>query len=98
MKGKEKVRLSGRIKQIFDLEGLLPASDMLEMRGDCELDAHGCEGILLYSDTQIRLAMKKYVLNINGRGLFCSSYLAYTIRVQGEILSLELEKREGEKR
>ena len=37
--------------------------------------------------------MKKYVLSIEGEGLFCSSYLAYTVRVRGEIASLRFEKR-----
>lgn len=95
MKDRKKVSALPKLRQIFDLDGLFPTADILELRDTCELDAHGCEGILLYSDTMIRLSMKKYVLNIIGKGLFCSSYLPYTIRVRGDISSLELERRGG---
>ena len=93
MKRKEGESARERLKRALDLEGLSYLGDLLEMRGTQELDARGCEGILLYSETCIKLSMKKYVLNIEGEGLFCSSYLAYTVRVRGEIASLRFEKR-----
>lgn len=73
-------------------------SDELQLFGTRTLNVRGCGGILFYSESEIRLSMRSYVLKITGRRLFCASYLWGAVRVEGEISSLTLERRgENEK-
>ncbi len=68
-------------------------SDELRLFGTRTLSVRGCGGILFYSEGEIRLSMRSYVLKITGSRLFCASYLYRTVRVEGEISSLTLERR-----
>ena len=64
-------------------------------RGERELTVHGCSRILLYSNEQIRLQMKRKSLSVRGRGLCCSSFSAGVMVLEGEICSVCYETGEG---
>ena len=87
-----------KIRHGLELDDVLCASDMLEVRGRETLTVRGCRKILLYTAREIRLRLCEYVLVIKGEGLYCASYYAGAVRVDGEISSLEFEtKEESEK-
>lgn len=91
MKDKEKV--SARISRALGADELVGESDCLELRGRGDLTVRGCGAILYYSEREIRLSMKKYILKIFGQGLYCVSYLAGSVRIEGDIDVLEIQKR-----
>ena len=90
---KDKEGLGEKIRRALDIDELVDEGDALEMRGSSELTVREVTRFLHYSETEIRLLLKKYVLRIVGEGLFCSSYLGGIVRVNGEISSLEIAKR-----
>lgn len=92
MKGKEGLKL--KIKRALELDELLGERDVLEMRGSSELTVRECGRILSYSESEIKLSLREYILSIRGEELFCSSYLGGIVRVDGEIFSLDIQRRE----
>lgn len=99
MKNKERAgtkerTIKDKIRKGLELDDVLCASDMLEVRGRETLTVRGCRKILLYTAQEIRLRLCEYVLVIKGEGLYCASYYAGAVRVDGEISSLEFEVKE----
>lgn len=70
-------------------------SEQVMLSGTQTIDVRGCGGILRYSESEIRLSMRTYVLKITGSELFCASYLWGTVRVEGNIATLTVERRGG---
>jgi hypothetical protein len=93
MRGREK--LGKKVRRVFEIDELCGECDMLEMRGSGELTVRECRRILHYSETEIRLSLCGYALIIKGKDLFCSSYSGGAVRVDGEITSIEIDKRES---
>lgn len=94
---KKKEKLTRKIARALEIDELVGSSDNLEMRGSNELTVRGCRKILYYSDNEIRLSLKEYVLSIKGSGLYCASYYNGAVRIDGEIDSLEFKRRERKK-
>ena len=87
-------KLGKRLIHSLDIDELVIPHDMVEMRGTDELTIREVGRFLHYSDSEIRLSLREYILKISGEGLYCSSYLGGVVRVNGEIKNLEIEKRE----
>ena len=87
-------KLEKRFRQVFEIDELVDERDGFEMRGASEVTVREVGGFLYYSEGEIRLSLKKYILKIVGIGLYCSSYLGGIVRVCGDIKSLEIERRE----
>ena len=97
MKNKERTgsgSLKDKVARGLGVEDMVCGADMLEMRGRGDLTVRGCRKILLYTAQEIRLLLCEYVLVIKGEGLYCASYYAGAVRVDGEIASLEFEGKE----
>ena len=92
---RKKEKLGKRIIRSLDIDEFALPRDTLEMRGTNELTVRDVGRFLHYSDSEIRLSLKEYILKISGEGLYCSSYLGGVVRVNGEIKNLEMEKRES---
>ncbi len=90
---KKKEKLTRRIRRALELDEILPERDTLEMRGNSELTVRECERIVSYSENEIKLSLREYVLTVRGEGLFSSSFLGRTVRVDGSIDALVFEKR-----
>ncbi len=88
MKKRDTTGRIGGIRAIAEL------SEELSLCGTHVLNVRGCGAILNYSEEEIRLSMRSYILRIVGRGLFCASYLYGCVRVEGEICLLSIEGRE----
>ena len=93
MKNKEKLRK--KVRRALEIDEILGECDTFEMRGNGELTVRECRRILHYSETEIRLCLCGYTLTVRGNDLFCSSYAGGAVRVDGEILSIEIDKKES---
>jgi len=68
------------------------------LHGNKGATVYGCRKILLYSPTRISLQVCKDVLTVCGNGLYCASFCAGTVCVEGEIMQVTFEnayKRNG---
>lgn len=93
MKNREK--LKKKVRRAFEIDEIMGECDTFEMRGDGELTVRECRRILHYSETEIRLSLCGYSLIVKGNDLFCASYSGGAVRVDGDIISIELDKRES---
>lgn len=57
----------------------------LDMRGRHSLTVHGCQRILDFTPSEVRLAVKDSTLTVKGCRLICTSYLAGAVSVEGYI-------------
>ena len=94
---KKKVGLGKRIKRALELDELMGERDTLMLSGTSDLTVRECGRILKYSESEIKLSLREYILKIEGEGLYCTSYLGGTVRVDGDIDSLCFERRECKK-
>lgn len=93
MKNREK--LKKKVCRALEIDEIMGECDTFEMRGGGELTVRECRRILHYSETEIRLSLCGYTLIIRGTDLFCASYSGGAVRVDGDIVSIELDKRES---
>lgn len=91
---KQKEKLSKKIIRALEFNEIIDERDALEMRGASELMIREVRRFLHYSDSEIKLSLREYILTIFGEELYCSSYLGGLVRVNGNIFSLQIEKRE----
>ena len=95
MRSKEK--LGKRIIRALQMDEIVDERDSFLMRGSSELTVREVVRFLHYSEGEIRLSLREYVLKICGEGLYCSSYLGGVVIVYGDINGLTIEKRGGGK-
>ncbi|MBQ8345562.1 MAG: YabP/YqfC family sporulation protein [Clostridia bacterium] len=76
---------------------LLPGGTLLELRDRHLLTLRGGGKILLYSPTEVRIALPHGCLCIFGERLLCTSYYLGAVSVEGTIcqVSFEMERGEG---
>lgn len=94
---KKRERIGNRIRRSLELDEVIDPCDRIELRGLSELTVNGCARILSYSENEIKLSLKQYVLTIKGTGLYCASFYNGAVRVDGEMESLNFESRRGAK-
>ena len=90
---KKRSKMGERIRRTLELDEIIDPRDRIELRGLRELTVNGCTKILFYRESEIKLSLREYVLTIRGEELYCASYLGSTVKVSGDITSLEFEKR-----
>jgi sporulation protein YqfC len=91
---KKKEGLAKKFKRALELDELMGENDRIEMSGNSDLCVRKVLRILLYSKNEINLSLKSYILKIYGEELYCASYFGGTVRVSGEISSIEFYRRE----
>ncbi len=94
---KRKVGLGKRIRKALELDEIINERDNLQLCGVNDLTVRECGRILHYSESEIKLSLREYILKIEGEGLYCTSYYGGTVRVDGEIDALYFERRNGGK-
>ena len=88
-------KLPERICRALDIEpDVLPSASLVEIRGRGEVSINGGGRILDYTDTEIRIALKKGAAAIRGKRLSCASFCAGKVRIIGRIDSVSFEKYE----
>lgn len=77
--GDLKERLVGR----YGTRPIGKGKERVVMEGGRRAKIYGCRKILVYSPTEIRLSLAKEELCVIGERLFCSSFSAGTVTVEG---------------
>ena len=67
----------------------------IELRGRHTLFLQGCRRILKYSPEEMCMAAKGFSVSITGKGLICSTYHDGTVTVDGFIVGVNFNEREG---
>ena len=87
-----KIGIPERICRALDIEpDVLPHASLVEIRGRSAVTVNGGGKIIDYTDTEIRLALKKGAIAIQGKCLVCASFCAGKVRVEGRIESVSFE-------
>ena len=92
---KKKSKIGERIRRALELDEVIDPRDRIELRGLRELTVNGCARILFYSESEIKLSLKEYVLTIKGEELYCASFYNGAVRVDGRISALDFEVKQG---
>ena len=94
---REKRSLAEVINEKLDIPSdVLPGGTLVEIRSQSEVSVTGTKKILLYSDTHIRLGIKKGALSVRGERLVCTSYHPGGVRIGGHISGVSFEDLENE--
>ena len=72
------------------------STSAIVVRGEESATVYGCQRILLYSPSHIRLKMRRRVVGISGDGLCCTSFSGGAVTVEGRIESVTYESDKGE--
>ena len=80
---KEGIR--ARIGKRFAVLPLGAGRERATVEGKRRVTVYGCRKILVYSPGEIRLQLAKEVLCVQGEGLYCSSFSAGIVTVEGII-------------
>ena len=59
--------------------------DMVVLRGKRGGTVYGCRKILQYSPIEIRLQLSGTVVSLEGQSLYCTSFGAGTVTVEGDV-------------
>lgn len=92
---KKRSKMGERIRRTLELDEIIDPRDRIELRGLRELTVNGCTKILFYSECEIKLSLREYVLTIRGEELYCASFYAGAVRVDGVICALDFDRRAG---
>ena len=99
---KDKRSLRGRICRALDLPpDVMPRCASLELHGRELMKIHGGGRILLYTDSEIRVALRADAdfISVKGEGLSCVFYNRGAVGIEGKIVSFAFceEDIDGEK-
>lgn len=59
--------------------------DQVVLRGKKGATVHGCRKILQYSPVEIQLLLTERVVSIEGKSLYCTSFGAGSVTVEGDV-------------
>ena len=95
-KSGSKNNVGERICRLLDISPeILPCGHAVEMLGRSLVKIRGGGAILLYTPSEIRIALpKNEYISLKGEGLCCSSYNRGVLGVEGLICSVSFEKNE----
>lgn len=80
--------LGERLKERYGSASLLSEGELIVWRGRRGVTVHGCRKILQYSPIEIRLSLGKEALSIEGERLYCNSFGAGSVSVEGCVRSV----------
>ena len=83
--------------KLLDKEEILEGESRIEMYSNKEIVVDGCMGVLEFSDTYIKIKLKKGNAVIYGNGLNINGFEEKTITVSGSLQSVEFCIRETPK-
>lgn len=90
MKSKDKHSFGERICKALELPSdILANKSSVEIHGRTLVKIHGAGAILLYSDTEMRIALRDGgAISVRGRSLGCNSYNMGAVGIEGRISSV----------
>lgn len=90
---RRKKELLTQISQRLDIpREALPFGFGMTLSGQESLTVRGCNGILSYEKSCVRLSLGKVALDITGKGLICTAFEAGNMTVEGHIRAISFEE------
>ena len=87
---REFTHLHDKLNDTFDLPDVgLSAAAQIELSGNREAVVDGCQGILQYEDTVIRLSTGRLIIRFTGNDLMIRTMQQNQILITGTILSMD---------
>ena len=83
-----KKSLGERLRERYGSASFLGEGELIVWRGRQGVTVHGCRKILQYSPIEIRLSLGKEALSIEGERLYCNSFGAGSVSVEGWVRSV----------
>ncbi len=81
---------TGGVSKLFQFPGgIAPGTAQISLLGNSEAVIEGCQGIIEYEDSVIRLNIGRYILKITGDGLCIRCFGANGVSVEGMIFKVE---------
>lgn len=99
MKNKDKNSLGERICKALELPSdILIHKSSVEIHGRTLVKIHGGGAILLYSPTEMRIALRDRgtAISVKGKELTCNSYNMGSVGIEGRILSVSFLESDNE--
>ena len=96
-KGKktDKAEMRERLCHALDIQpDVFPLETMIEIRGRSSVTVKGSGKVLTYTDSVIRLCVRKGVLRIEGKRLCCASYHVGAAVIDGYVRLVCFEEEE----
>lgn len=84
MENEEKNSLKKRFAARYGTS-VLTARELIILHGRCGVTVYGCHRILHYSPREIRLDAGKCGVSVTGERLYCASFTAGTVNVEGVV-------------
>ena len=84
MENEEKSSLKKRFAARYG-SSVLTARELVVMRGRSCVTVYGCQRILHYSPREIRLDAGRRGVSVTGERLYCASFTAGTVNVEGVV-------------
>ncbi len=86
----KKKRFGDILREKLDFPvGCAPSESSVEIMGKKRVIVRGCRGINEYGENLISVDVHEGVLEISGRGLYCTAYMSGAIEISGKIDSVE---------
>lgn len=80
--------LGDRLKARYGSSSPLSDRELIVWRGRHGVTVHGCRKILQYSPIEIRLSLGKEAVSIEGERLYCNSFGAGSVSIEGYVRSV----------
>lgn len=72
-------------QRLFGSSGIGGMGELVVLRGKRGATVYGCRRILQYSPIEIRLLLTGCAVSLEGESLYCTSFGAGTVTVEGKI-------------
>lgn len=88
---KEKARKSGTLRESFGytINDILGQKPFMEIEGNRRLKLEGSRGVLLYSNTEIKVNMGDFTLRISGKNLYLKCISPTELTIEGIFENIE---------
>ena len=94
----EKRGLRERLSERYGVSSIAAERELIVWRGRKGVTVHGCRKILQYSPIEIRISLGKEVVSIEGERLYCNSFGAGSVTVEGYVRSVSYLPPQSEQR
>lgn len=74
-----------KLRRRYGSHGILPDRELVILRGRRGATVYGCRKILAYSPREILLSLGREAVLVEGERLYCSSFTASTVTVEGDV-------------
>ncbi len=90
---REKADLREKLSKHLDIPpDVFPGESLVEIRGRGSVTVRGGGKILAYTPEEIRIALKRGCLSVQGRRLICTSYYVGAVGIDGCICRISFEE------